>query len=187
MKKEKIIKMVIIIIAIIAIIAAIYCIYRVSILVMYRDYDIREANHFDVTTEEAAEFMKDKIIPDGSFFLYSKYEGKKEKVELYRSLNSFVEYLPELIKDTHDLKDEALEKYFDDNKEDIYEKLGITEQDKFIQVVKYIRINSSDFNSFKNAKIDSYSIKTNSNSTIFLVNFIFEDENEPLLMKVYFY
>ena len=95
----------------------------------------------DFDKEVKNEYISEgKILPDGFTFLTRFYEGNVSDEYVYKKIYSMVyEIIPEMYDETHDLDQNELSKYFNTNKNNIIDKIGITEESDFIEFVRKLK------------------------------------------------
>lgn len=139
--------------------------------------------------ESVEEYSKEKVFPRGIAELMGKYEGQNNKNDLYESLDNLVnEYLPKLFEDINGLDNSQLSSYFNNNKEEITENLGINQEDDFNKLAIYLQNNNYGKNKFEYCEIDSDSYRTAGGNRYlsFIINFKYENQDNLLQLRVYF-
>lgn len=139
--------------------------------------------------ESVEEYSEGRIFPRGIAELMTKYDGQNSKNDLYESLNNLVnEYLPTLFKDINGLDDSQLSNLFNENKDEITENLGITQEDDFKKLAIYLQNNNYGDNEFEYCEIDSNSYRTAGGNRYlsFIINLKYENQENLLQLRVYF-
>lgn len=147
---------------------------------MYTQKDIELRN------EEVENYLSDKVTPKGLSRLYGQYEGDNELNDLYRKLYLFVNYLPELSKKVINKDEDKINKYFEKNKDDIKDNLGIGKEEKFLEFIKYLEKIGYNGEKFIDCQIVSKDFKNVNNYFIFDVKFNFEEFDNDFTLKVHF-
>lgn len=114
--------------------------------------------------------MEVEVMPNGMFELKQNYKGDHDLQEFYESLRSFSNEIIVLSK-----KDEKnLEKYYEENKEEIKKSTGITEFEKFKELKEYIR-QQGEVKSLVTANINTTSFEDTGKYLQFNIDFNYED------------
>ena len=183
----KFFKKVLITIAIIVVIIVIIVLVNKAINKKVSD----ETNKVDeqLLQESIENYSEGKVFPRGIAELTIKYEGQNDKNDLYRSLNYITkEYIPSLFKDLKGLKEEGIKDFFSKNENAIEENLGINKEEDFVKLAKYLQENNYEDSNFEYCEIDSNTYRTAGKNKYFtfIMNFKYENHEEPLKLRVYF-
>lgn len=98
------------------------------------------------------QYQEETILPKNMLELYN-YKGERNFSEVYRSLKIFSEYISYLNKNI--LTDSDLEKFFEVNKVEIKDKLGIVDYELFRKFIENLKDKKVDINDFEYAEIES--------------------------------
>ena len=141
-----------------------------------------------IISQQINDYFSDKICPKNTMSLYSNYEGKNSKDDLYVNFKVFIDKLPNFILDIKGKQDSELIEYFEINAEKIYEYLGIQDKEKFLKLAKYIQKSSIDGKKFEYCEVEESSFKTEEEGKYltFNVKFYFKDTIDYLDLKIFF-
>lgn len=139
-----------------------------------------------IINNELEKYLSDKIVPKGLSRLYGAYQGDNEFNDLYRKLYLLVDYLPELSKNALNKDERKINKYFEENKSDINNKLGIYSIENFMEFIKYLENINYNRNKFLDCQIISKNFKDVNGYFVFDLKFDFENLNNEFVLKVHF-
>ena len=141
----------------------------------------------EIQEEMIENYTSDKTIPRAMSTLYSHYKGNRSLNDLYRNLDVFVKYLPELSDNIYTLNETELKQYYSTNKNTIIQNLGIRNEESFIQFAQYI--NSYDLNGkeFNYCEIDKDTYRNSEEGyLVFNIQFYFNGIEKPLNLEIHF-
>lgn len=144
----------------------------VTVLLMMLSNSPENTNKY----EEAQEYLDERIIPRNLYELLSKCTGNVDKEEIYKKLNMFVIYIPELQKDVKDFSENELKVYFKNNSNIIIEKTGIDNFEEFLKLKKYIATNNVYESEFSYASIVKNTVVNEDDKTRLHVELVYKDK-----------
>lgn len=148
--------------------------------------EVRTQKDIDMIEAEVRNYLSDKITPKGIAKLYGKYDGENDLNDMYRSIYSLVNYLPTLSKKVkYDNKD-AIIFYYESNKDDIRKYLGISNQEKFLDLIEYLNKVGYHGEKFVTCEIDTLTIKKGRKYFSFELKFNFENFANDFKLKLNF-
>lgn len=89
--------------------------------------------HDAVKTEVYNKMKQEMVMPNGIFNLKKNYKGKNDLDDFYKSINSLYRVIIEL----SDKDDKKIEKYFEENRLDIKQNIGIENIESFKKLGEY--------------------------------------------------
>lgn len=147
---------------------------------------IRTQKDIDMIEDQVENYLSDKITPKGISKLYGKYEGDNDLNDMYRSIYSFVNYLPILSKKVkYDNKD-AIISYYESNINDIKENIGISKQEDFLNLIGYLNKVGYHGEKFVSCEIDSSTFREGRKYFSFELRFNFENLDNDFKLKLNF-
>ncbi len=180
MDKKNRFKFLIIIIITISIMGIFY------IIVLNNKIDIGNKKDAKLIESQIEDYLSDKITPKGIAKLYGKYDGENDLNDMYRSIYSFVNYLPILSKKVkYDNKDDIIS-YYESNKDDIRKNLGISNQEKFLDLIEYLNKVGYHGEKLVTCEIDTSTIKKRGKYFSFELKFNFENFANDFKLKLNF-
>lgn len=184
MKKNFIVKVFIVVIIFICAISII------EIMKYIRENEIVDGIYtqkdIDIMNEEVKEYLSDKITPKGISKLYGNYEGENDLNDIYRSIYSFVNYLPNLSKKIKYDEEESIVSYYEKNKRDIKDNLCITKQDEFVKFIGYLNKVGYHGDKFISSEIDASTFEIKKRYFSFSLKLNFENINNDFYVKLNF-
>ena len=109
-------------------------------------------------------------------FLKENYKGEVDLYYLIDSFNILIKTYFEQVQDqTKGLDTEALNKYFEDNKNQIGIKLGIVEFNEFEEFINYIKDKKISFNNFQSSELVEDTVLDNERYVTFLLKIYYDD------------
>ena len=184
MKNKSILKFVIVIIIVICLIA----IFEVTNYIKQTKIvdGVRTQKDIEIIQNQVESYLSDKITPKSIAKLYGKYDGDNDLNDMYRSIYSFVNYLPTLSKKVkYDNKD-AIISYYESNKDDIKKNLGISKQEEFLAFIEYLNKVGYHGEKFVSCEIDSSTINKGKKYFSFELTFDFENFTNDFKLKLNF-
>ena len=148
------------------------------------EYSQEDLNIID---NQVNNYLKNKIVPAGMSTMYGKYKGDNELSDLYKSMYNFVHYIPTIYEnDVYDMNDKDLEKFFNDEKEDIIDNIGAETVEEFKAVVDHL--NECNYNGEEYVSCEVMPKEIVSQGGFFIVNigFTFKDIQEPIVFTIHF-
>ena len=129
------------------------------------------------TKEEALikEYLKEKLIPQGTHQFNMNYKGNVSKDVFYESLNNTVNYFKYL---SQELEDKDFDEIFKEQKTQIEKYLGIENQDDFEKVCKLLKEKDIQNTEFLHCKIIENTFYVEDIYTKFNMVFYYEDGTE---------
>ena len=125
--------------------------------------------------ELAKEYLKEKVIPQGTYQFNMNYKGNISKDVFYESLNNTVNYFKDL---SQDLEDEDFDEIFKEQKTQIKKYLGIENQDDFEKVCELLKEKNIQNTEFSHCKIVENTFYVEDIYTKFNMIFYYEDGTE---------
>ena len=167
---------------ILAILAVLIVVAIIAISVLTKKAENEGHTHdddeFEDESYELEEYEEEEMfMPYGSSQIVFNYKGEWSRNRIYESIYKFVNMLPEFVEKLETVKDEDIEKYFEDNKEYIYENFGLSNSYDFIELAKYLK-RYNNIGKYKDVEIIEGSSKNATNYFIFNLLCVFENENE---------
>lgn len=128
----------------------------------YKNSKIEEQKDLEAKKEIQEEYTKDKYIPSGCYAFATKYEGKINDDELYKSIYTFVNYISEIYPTVQQKDEQYFKTYFDNNSKTIEKITGIKEYDEFIKIIEYLKNikYTGDIGEYQNSAFDSKTMQT---------------------------
>ncbi len=136
--------------------------------------------------EQLESYLSDKITPKGIAKLYGNYKGDNDLNDMYRSIYSFVNYLPTLSKKVKYDNNNNIISYYESNKKEIRENTGISKQDDFIKLIEYLNKIGYHGEKFVSCEIDSSTFNTGKKYFSFELTFNFENIDNNFKLKLNF-
>lgn len=128
------------------------------------------------------EYESQTILPRNIYELYN-YNGAMERDYLYKHMKTFIDYIDYLKKNVNESNSTD---FYNNNINEIEEKLGITNQDNFKKIITNLKDENVDVEKFKYAEIESGSSYTENKYFYFNIFFYYNDDEMPLTVKVGF-
>ncbi len=125
--------------------------------------------------ELASEYLKEKVIPQGTYQFTMNYKGNISKDKFYEALNDTVNYLEDLSQDIEDINFEAI---FEEQEIEIKEYLGIEKQEDFIKVCELLKGKDIQNTKLSYCKIIENTFYTEDIYTKFNMIFYYENGTE---------
>lgn len=126
--------------------------------------------------EETQRYYSERVIPRNSYELLLNYKGDVDKDEIYKKLNLFIKYIPELYKDVNNFSEGDLKSYYKEQKNIIVENTGIDDSDEFVELVNCIILNDIVQSEFSYASIIKNTVANKEDKTSFQVDLVYKDE-----------
>lgn len=186
MKRKNILKLISILIVI--------CIIAIVSIVKIRNYiretvivdGMRTQKDIDDIQKQVENYVSDKIVPKGLSRLYGTYKGDNDLNDIYRSIYSFVNYLPTISKKVKYDNEDAIISYYESNKNDIKEKIGISKQEDFLKLIEYLNKVGYHGEKFVSCEIDSSTFDEGRKYFSFELTFNFENFSNNFKLKLNF-
>lgn len=146
--------------------------------------NIMKKNAADKEREKFQEFSKEyesqTILPRKIYELYN-YDGSLERDYLYKHMKIFLDYMSYL---KENINEDNLKDFYQNNSEDIKEKLGIINKEEFEKFLESIKDKDVSSNKFKYAEIEVGTSYTEKKYFYFNIFFYYEGQEEPLNIQV---
>lgn len=184
MKNKDILKICIFIIIVIGIIG-IYKVMNYIKQVKLAD-SMRTQKDIEMIETQVENYLSDKITPKGIAKLYGKYKGDNDLNDMYRSIYSFVNYLPTLSKKVKYDNKEAIISYYESNKDNIRKNIGISKQEDFLNLIDYLNKVGYHGEKFISCEIDTSTINKGKKYFSFELTFNFENFANEFKLKLNF-
>ena len=133
-----------------------------------------------------ADYMSDKVMPQGLSKLYGKYKGENELEDLYKKLKLFIGYLPnvgELAAKSKDNQD--IISYYKSNDSEISKYMGITTQDEFVKFVNYLKDVGKKKKKYVSCKVQADTIEEVDDYLTFDLTITFENFDNEFKVKAH--
>lgn len=140
----------------------------------------------DLMNDQIKNYISDKITPKGISRLYGNYKGENDLNDIYRSIYSFVNYLPQLSKKIEYDNNDSIISYYEKNKKDISQNIGITKQEDFVKFINYLKNIGYHGEKFIDSEIDSSTFKSQKTYFSFHLKLNFEELNSDFVVKLNF-
>lgn len=125
------------------------------------------------------EYEEDEEYPYNAYKLLMKYNGECSKKEIAKSFARFSKKkLPEYYKNLKNMSDDEIEKYFDDNFEEIYSVAGIEYSEDFNEIIKKLRLLNQDELKFESFRIDDENISEEIDGVSGILYITYENASE---------
>lgn len=188
MKKKDIWKLLIIISIVILLLILVY--FLIKIINYNKSVKIVDGIHtqedIDIIEEEVKDYLSDKIAPKGLSKLYGKYDGENDFNDMYRNIYSFVNYLPKISKKIKYDNNESISSYYEENKNDIKNIIGITKLSDFEEFIEYLNKTNYNGEKFLECQIDNETFKNEKDYFSFDLIFTFDNFDNEFKLKLSF-
>lgn len=140
-----------------------------------------QKNNVEISAEKRMkEYIEDKAIPQGLYAFTQNYKGEIDRDTFYKKLHIISQYIIDL---NSDLQEIDVNKYFDENEEEILEYLGINELNEFVEVANIIKSINLKNTEFKHCAIEKDSFKQENLYTCFNLVFHYQN-NETVKLRM---